>query len=259
MTGEKKEYTQHHIPNTRGSEKMKTAEDGSSPYASDVEAAVAKATEGLKRNMNEAIGEKKREQEKRRAAEEKLKLYEGIDLDAYHAAQEKLASVEDLDIDAARGALAAQTDYTAKEAQLTKDYNGEVTRRDTRISRLTAKLAQTVVTSELNLALTKKSDTPGVIVPYAEKFTRARETANGEWQTYHVDGTGAERKDFTMDQFVAQLSDQFPEAFRGTGSSGGGSQRSTPSYGSRRTIAAGDNKSFINNLDAIIDGDVDVR
>ena len=55
------------------------------PYAQDKSDNV----EGLKRNLREAIGEKKREQEKRRAAEEKLKSYEGFDIEAARTAQER--------------------------------------------------------------------------------------------------------------------------------------------------------------------------
>jgi hypothetical protein len=224
-----------------------------SPYVPDVEEAVAKATDGLKRNNRELIGEKK-------SLQAKLKAFEAIDLDAYHAAQEKLAALGDLDIEQARAALAERDGYAAKEAALTADYTAGVAERDTKIGQLTSTLAQKTVSSALALALAGKTETPSVVMPYAEKFVKARETEGGEWELAYFDEAGVERKNYSMDKFVAHLSTQFPSAFLGTGSSGGGSQRST-NYGggSRRTIQSGDNRSFIANLDAIADGEIEVR
>lgn len=58
-----------------------------------------------------------------------------------------------------------------------------------------------------------------------------------------------------------KLANDWPEFYEGTGSSGGGASKASAggAGGYRRTVPAGDNAAFLNNLDAIAAGKVQVR
>jgi hypothetical protein len=237
-------------------------QDGS-PYAPDVEEAVAKATAGLRKNRDELLTERKRDQEKLRVAEEKLKTYDGFDIEAARLSQEKLALYDGIpDPEAARELLQAQVDYARKEADLTTAHTAERVARDTRIENLEGRLKETLVKSELSLAIAAKHGSPKVLLPFVQPLVRATENKEtGEWGLAFLDEKGQERENYSMDKFVDQLMIQHPHAFLGTGSSGGGARRSanTGSGGSsKRTIASGDGRALVANLDAVIRGEVEV-
>ena len=63
-----------------------------------------------------------------------------------------------------------------------------------------------------------------------------------------------------VEKFIAEtLKAQYPEFYTGTGSRGGGAQKSAGGAGATQTIAADDGKSFMGNLEGIVKGDVAVQ
>lgn len=63
-----------------------------------------------------------------------------------------------------------------------------------------------------------------------------------------------------LDRFISEsLRSDYPEWFNGSGASGGGASRSTVGGGGKTVIPRGDDRAFINNLEAIASGQVEVR
>lgn len=64
-----------------------------------------------------------------------------------------------------------------------------------------------------------------------------------------------------LDKYIGtELSTEYPELYEGSGSSGGGASRSAGRAGSgTKYIAAGDKKAFLDNLEEIAKGEVEIR
>jgi hypothetical protein len=224
--------------------------------AEEVEARIAEATAGLKANRDEVLREAKQ-------AKKALESYNGVDPKKY---AELVAAAEEAD----RKKATAEGDFKALEKQLIDRHQSELGERDKKVSKLQAALEKRAIKAELQAALIKAKAFPeemDLLVERGMRSARMKETED-DFIAYIADKDGnplvADGKGTPMDfsTFVeSTLKQQFPRLFEGTGSSGGGASK--PNAGgngsnSPKTIAAGDNRAFLENLDGIIDGSVKV-
>lgn len=232
MPGEKKEYTQD-----------------------EIDALIEAAKAGLVANRDEI----KREAA---AAKKKLAEYEGVDPVEFKALKEAA-------IEADRKKAAAEGDFKSLEKQLIERHATELGAKDTRIGKLNKALEKRLIDAKLAEALAKHEAEPTMLKLLqleGRQYVRVRETED-DFEEYVVDAKGnpliadGKATPMTVDDLVAQnLKTQYPGAFKGTGSSGGGASKSIPGGGGGvKTIAAGDEKAFIDNLAEIASGKVGIR
>jgi hypothetical protein len=207
---------------------------------------------GLKRNRDEALAEAK-------AARSLAKKYEGLDPEA---AREALAQREEIERKKAleEGNLEAWKKQIADAAQ--KGVEAERKRAEKALAALEKRKVAT-----LTEALAKAEAVPGfmdLLTLKGSASVRIRETDDG-FEEYVCDAKGNELvadatgSPMSVEQFVqAVLKTQYPDAFKGTGSSGGGATKSTGGAGGAKRIASGDNAAFLANLDKIASGEVEV-
>lgn len=212
---------------------------------------------GLKANRDQLAKEAKE-------AKAALKNYDGVDPAEYQALKAAAADAEQKKAAAAGDfeTLKKQlVDSHAKDKQqLVAGHQKEKDAADERITRLTRALDKRAIQAELTKAIAAAKGDPDLLLPYAERFVRTRETED-DYEAFVVDASGNPRiadgkgTPYSFQKFVEEdLMTKFPRAFEGTGSSGSGASKSTGGAGGQRVIAAGDNKAFIANLDAIASG-----
>ncbi len=217
---------------------------------------VATEVDGLKRNRDELAKEAK-------AAKAKAAAYEGFDPDEYKRLKTSAEEAE-------QKRLTAEGDFTKLREQLVNKHNTELGAKDKRISKFESALNRRLTTDELRKALTGKAlpEYQDLLVEHGAKYLQLRETdddfdyviTDGKGNPVIANGQGAP---MTMDLFVEQtLKSKYPSAFQGTGSSGGGATKSTGGASGSATppgtIARGDQRAFMANLDAIAKGKVEV-
>lgn len=227
---------------------------------------LASETEGLKKSQAQLLKEKK-------DAQSALKGYEGVDAEEYKALKQAAAEAEEKRI-AATGDMETWkkqiADANAKREKTLLDAHArEIDERDKRISKRDQAIENTLIRAELTRAIAAQKGDPDLLLPYARTFVRTRETDDG-FEAYIADGSGNARmadgkgSPLSFDQFVQQdLMTKFPRAFDGTGSSGGGSSRSTGGAGGSATrIAAPENgvfgEDFLKNVAGIATGKANV-
>ena len=213
---------------------------------------LASETEGLKKNRDELAKEAK-------TAKARLASYEGVDPDEFkrlkHAAEE-----------AEQKKAAAEGDFTKLRDQMVAKHNDELSVKEKRIAKYEAALNRRLTTDELRKALTGKvlPEYAELLVEHGSKFLKVQETdddfeyliTDGKGNALVADGKGSP---MNIDQFVEQtLKAKYPGAFVGTGSSGGGAPRSTGGASGVRTVARDDMKGFVDNVEAIAKGKVEV-
>lgn len=215
---------------------------------------VAAEVAGLKANKDELIKEAKR-------AKEALKNYEGVDPQRYRELEAAAAEAE-------RKRAEAQGDFKSLEKQLIDRHQAELGQKDSKITKLSSALEKRLIDAQLAEAIAKAGAKPS-FVPLLKlegrQFVRVKET-DEDFDSFVVDERGnplvADGKGtpMTIDLLVEQtLKTKYPDAFMGTGSSGGGATKSSGGAGgSNKTITAGDNDAFLSNLDGILDGSVKV-
>lgn len=216
---------------------------------------IAAETEGLKKNRDELAKEAK-------AAKAKLAAYDGVDPEEHKRLKQ---AAEEAD----RKKAAAEGDFTKLRDQMVAKHNEELAGRDKRITKFESALNRRLTTDELRKALTGKvqPEYAELLVEHGSKFLKVQETeddfeyviTDGKGNAMVADGKGSP---MNIDQFVEQtLKAKYPGAFLGTGSSGGGASRSTGGAGGANgvtTIARGDQKGFIDNLEGIAKSKVEV-
>jgi hypothetical protein len=219
-------------------------------YTQDEYDALVAEKEALKKNRDDTLTEAKR-------AKKALADYEGID----PAEFKRLKQAAD---EAEQKRAAAAGDFETLKKQLVENHTKEIGAKDSKIGKLTKALERRLIQAELTKAIAAKKGDPELLLPYAERFARTKET-DDDFEAYLVDASGNPRYSdgqatpMSFDAFVEQdLMAKFPRAFDGTGSSGGGATKSAPGGGGTRRIAPGDNAAFLANLDKIVSGDVEV-
>lgn len=195
-------------------------------------------------------------------AKKKLADYDGVD-------PEKYKQLESAAAEADRKKATAEGDFKSLETQLKDLHKKEIDGKEVKIGKLTKAVEKRAIRNELTAALIKAGALPDMIdllVERGEKHGRLKETdddyasfiADEKGNPLVADGAGTA---MTWDVFVEQkLKTQYPRAFEGTGSSGGGAPKSNPGGGgSPKVIQAGDNAAFLANLDGIASGKVTVQ
>jgi hypothetical protein len=216
----------------------------------EVDALIAERNKGLEANRDEIAKELKQ-------AKAALKAWDGKDPGKY----EQLVAAQE---EAERKRAAAEGDFTTLKNQLVEKHKGDIEGATKRISKLEAALNQRLVQAELTKAIAAKKGVPELLLPYAEKFARVRETDDG-FEAYLADERGnpmyADGRATPMDfgSFVEQhLMTKFPRAFDGTGSSGGGASKSIPSGGGPGVVSGTNSPDFLANIENIAFGKVQV-
>jgi hypothetical protein len=214
---------------------------------------LAAETDGLKKNQAELRRETA-------AAKAKLAAYEGIDPEEH----KKLKSAAE---DAERKRLQGEGDFKQLETQLVTKYEGALEKERTVSRGYRAAVEKNLIDAAVATELSKHSDNTRILMPHVRSRMKVVEQ-DGEFFARVVDeagnvriGKGQGSSPMTLSEFVDEmkLDKDFAVAFRGSGSSGGGAVKPSGWAGGVRTIAADDNKAFLDNLADIAAGKVEVR
>jgi hypothetical protein len=213
----------------------------------EVDALIAQENAGLAANRDTLLGEVK-------AAKKALAAFEGVDPAEFNRL--KTAAEE-----AEREQAAAEGDWTKLEEKMKEAHAAELAGKDKRIGKLMGAINKHLVDAELTKALVAAKGDAALLLPHARKFVQTRETDDG-FEVFVADEKGTplvsdgQGTPMTMTQLIeGKIAEQFPRAFEGTGSSGGGASKSIPSGGGHtRTIAADDKESFMANIEDIAAG-----
>lgn len=219
----------------------------------EVDAMVAEANKSLEANRNTILEEAKR-------AKEALASFEGVDPKEYKRLKDAAAEAE-------RQKAEAEGDWTKLEEQIKSAHANELGAKDARIEKLVGSLRTHLVDAELTKAISAAKGDPDLLLPHARQYVQTRETEDG-FEVFVADEKGTplvsdgQGTPMTMAELVeTKLAEKYPRAFDGTGSSGGGASKSIPGGGGRfaGTIAADDKSSFMDNLEGVAHGKVQVR
>lgn len=165
-----------------------------------------------------------------------LRAYEGIDpVKAKHL--QKAAD------DAEAAAAAARGDFTAREKQLVERHTEEREADAKKAAKLQRAVERRTAEAEIRKAIAKAKGNVELLLPHAMPFVKVRETDDDfeayleeKGQPIVSDGKGTP---MDFDTFVTErLRSKFPDAFEGTGSSGGGASKSAAGGGAVRVIPA---------------------
>ena len=210
-------------------------------------AALAEQTAGLKANQGDLLKDVK-------ATKAKLAAYDGIDAAEYKTLKQQAAEAE-------QKKAAAEGDFTALKKQLLDQHGVEKAALEKRISKYDTAVNKRAVEAALISEITAAEGNAKMLLPYAKQFVRVRET-DDDFEAYVADEKGnpmigdAQGAPMTIKQFVqATLKTEFPGAFKGTGSSGGGATKSSAGGGGSKTAQA-DGSDFLANVKGIADGTV---
>lgn len=229
------------------------AKDGKFYLDVDQDSAEEAFASGLKRNRDEALKEA-------RAAKAKLAAYDGVDA-------EEFKRLKDAAAEADRKKAAAEGDFKALEKQLIDKHGQELGAKDKQIEKRQKALERRLVDAELTRAIAAHKGDPDLLLNYARQFVRVKET-DDDFEGFVADEKGNPRiadgkgTPMTFDTFVSEhLMVKFPRAFEGTGSSGGGASKSAAAGGGGavKVVPRGDNKAFVQNVDALADGTAELR
>lgn len=218
----------------------------------EVDALIAEQTNGLKQNRDELIKEAKK-------ARDALKNYEGIDPEEF----KRLKAAAD---DAERKKLSAEGDFKALEKQLLERHQKEIETRESRIGSLTKALEQRLIDAEASRVIAEQKGSVKGLLPHIKPHIRVVEV-DGEFVAQVVDGKGnprigdAKGAPMSISQLVEEFKSdaELSRLFEGTGSSGGGASKSTGGASGTRVVSRDDSNAFIQNVEAIASGKVDVR
>lgn len=198
-----------------------------------------------------------KERQEAKQAREKLTAWDGVDPAEFKRLK---AAAEEAD----RKKAAAEGDFKALEKQLIDRHQAELGGRDTKIGKLTKALEKRLVQAQLTTALTEANAKPTMLkllVLEGARSIRVRETdedfeefvADDKGNPLVADGKGTP---MTVKAFVEQtLKTQYPDAFQGTGSSGGGASRSTGGAGGKRVVQRSEIAQYAKEIAA---GEVEV-
>lgn len=218
-------------------------------YTEEEVAVIQSERDALKGKHNELLTETKN-------AKAALKAYEGID-PAKAKALQKAAE------DAEAAAAAARGDFSTREKQLIERHTQELEKRTTRETKLQRAVERRTAEAEIRRAIAAAGGNAELLLPHAMPYVKVRETDDDfeaileeHGQPLVADGKGSP---MTFDTFVSErLKTKFPDAFAGTGSSGGGASKSIASGVGGRIIPAGATWTKA-DIDDIASGKAQVR
>ena len=230
----------------------------------ELEAKIAEAVGGLKKNRDEAFDELK-------TIRKALKGYDGIDPEEYVALKEAAN-------EAASKKAKAEGDWEAREKQLadlsTKTMEAlkasnvkETDGLRKEVKDALSSIERLLVDARAIRAITEAKGSAKVLLPHVKQFVKVVQKTDGEYDVEVVDSTGTQRvtdgqgTPMTLEEFVAEMREdpEFARNFEGSGSSGGGSTKSSGGVGGKQTVAVGDNKAFMDNLEGIAKGEVEYQ
>jgi hypothetical protein len=208
--------------------------------------------DALKHNRDEILKESKK-------AKDALKNYEGVDPVEFKTLKEAAAEAE-------RKKALAEGNLEVWKKQVTDQHQKEREADGKKLTKALAALEKRKV-AKLTAALAKAEADPTMMDLLVLKGSASVRLQEGDedWNEIIADEKGnplvrdGQGTPMDMDTFVAQvLKTQYPGAFKGTGSSGGGATKSTGSAGGKRTVSASDPQAFIRYAKEIASGEVEV-
>ncbi len=213
----------------------------------EVDALLATEVAGLKANTQETVREL-------RAARAKLANLDGVDPEEHKRLKQFVA-------DAEQKKAAAEGDWKSLEKQLVERHSQELGTKEKRIGKLQSALEKRLVDANLATALAKAEADPTMLELLqlaGRKSVRVRET-DDDFEAFVADAQGnplisdGKGTPMDVDTFVAQtLKSQYPSAFKGTGSSGGGASKSAGgASGAPRNIASTNSQDFLSSINDI--------
>lgn len=221
-------------------------------YTEEEVQAIMAERDAIKANRDEALTEAKK-------AKKRLADYDGVDPEEFRRLKTEAEQAE-----AKRAAAAG--DFDSLKKQLVDNHTKELGAKDGKIGKLTKALERRLVQAELTKAIAAKKGDPELLLPYAERFVRVKET-DEDYDAFLVDAAGNQRfsdgqaTPMSFESFVEQdLMTKFPRAFDGTGSSGGGAAKTNAGGGGQNTFnpATATPADFLAQAAAISGGTVKV-
>lgn len=216
-------------------------------WVPDVEG--AEDVTGLKRNHAELKQDAQR-------LRDKLKAYDGVDAEEYKRLK---AAADDAEAKAAKAA----GNWEAREKQLKEQFERDLKQATDQLAAMTSTVDELVVENELRRELAEVAVDVDLALPHLRRGIRAVKDGD-RYRAQVVDEKGNERiadskgtpmsikhrvKEWAEDQKNAPL-------VKGTQANGSGGRGSGNGGGSTKTIAAGDPKAFLDNLEGIATGKV---
>ncbi len=212
-------------------------------------AELASERDAIKANRDEALTEAKK-------AKAALKGYDGVDPAEYKTLKDAAAEAE-------RKKALAEGNLEVWKKQVTDAHAKEIQARDAREQKLLTALEKRKV-AKLTEELAKANALPefmDLLTLKGATAVRLRET-DGDWEEYVGDDKGNQLvadgngSPMSIAQFVdKQLKAQYPGAFKGTGSSGGGASKSNAGGGGSPKRISNDPASLLANIDALARGE----
>ena len=189
--------------------------------------------------------------EEAKAAKAKLKEFEGLDAKEARVLKAKIAELE-------QAKKAEKAGITSEELQRMRgEVRGDLERDYADIKTRAETLAKE------NRSLKLDNVVKGIMAKSGVRAERVDALFRLAGDQFDLTDDGQpmlrERPGTPVEKYVAEeLSKAYPEFYQGTGSSGGGAPKSAGGAGHVRSIAAGDMKSFLANVEGIAKGDVRV-
>lgn len=190
-----------------------------------VDALIAEKNKGIEANRNQIL-------EELRAAKEKAKSYEGIDLEEHR--QLKAAAEK-----AERERQEAAGNFKALEEQMNKKHADDRAKMEQEQKRLRTTIDEYLIDSEALRALAPLTESPELLLPHVRAQMRVFEE-DGRFVARIIDakgnvriGSGQGSEKMTLPELLEEMKQdkRYALAFKGTGSSGGGASRSNASGG----------------------------
>lgn len=223
-------------------------------YTQEEYDAMVQERDGLKANRDEILKEAK-------TAKAALKNYDGVDPTEFKRLKDEAEAAD-------RKKAAAEGDFTKLQAQMAEKHQSEIAAERKRTEKALAALERRKV-AKLTEALSKAEALPDMMDLLVLKGSASVRLREGEddWEEYVADDKGnplvadGNGTPMSLSQFVEkQLKSQYPAAFRGSGSSGGGALKSNASGGgSQFDPATNDGAAFLRNVADISAGKVTVK
>lgn len=188
-------------------------------------------------------------------ARKSLKNYEGIDPAEHARLKQEVA-------DAEAKKASEEGNWKAVEKQLIEKHGTERESDKKALAKRDSAVERRLVQAELTRAIAAKKGDPDLLLPYAQKYARVRET-DDDFEAFLCDERGTpmvsdgKGTPMTFDAFVEQvLMVKFPRAFDGVGSSGGGAPRSNAGGGGQARVVVTDTNSpeFLANVKDLASG-----
>lgn len=205
------------------------------------------------------------ERESRKQAERALKKLEGID-------PKRFKELTDAEEKRQRNKAKDEGDWEAREAQILEKHALALKEKEGDVNAANQAVERHLIDAEATKAIVAEKGSPRLLLPEVKRHVRVIRTDGGEFVARVVDKDGNERigtisdgkaNPMTITELVGELKQdkELAGAFAGSGASGSGATETDekPGGGSVQTIASGDNKAFLANIDTIAAGKTKVE